>query len=150
MVTSAVKVLDSLLTNVKVLSGTKPPTTPCSLMAAVFPPFKLRLRVLALSPSTVFANVSCPAACKPTSVNNLTLSLKIKSVLVRMDEPLRCVSPTASVFRLVNAVTPPTMPSMTVVPLSRMVNCFAPSTEDRKDRFTPCNSVSAPRSTLSR
>ena len=149
VVTLAENVLDSLLAKVKVLSGDTPPTTPCRLMAAVFPPFKRRLRVLALSPSTVFANVNWPAACKLTSVNNFRLSLNIKSVLVRMDAPLRCVSPKASVLKLVSAVSPPTTPSKTVVPLSRMVNCCAPSTDDRKDRFTPCNSVSVSKSSRS-
>ncbi len=92
VVTAAVNVVDSLFTTSMVLRGTSPPTTPPTLMAAVLPPFRLSVRVLAvISPSTVLAKLSWPAACKLTSVNNFTGSRNTKFKLVRTDAPLRCV-----------------------------------------------------------
>ncbi len=53
MVTGPVKVLDSLFRIVSVFNGIAAPNAPSTVTAAVLPPLRVKLRVLAVSPSTV-------------------------------------------------------------------------------------------------
>ena len=53
VVTAAVKAMLSLFTRSSVLRAISPPTSPCMLMALVLLPLSVRVRVLAVSPSTV-------------------------------------------------------------------------------------------------